>query len=168
MIRILGAGMIVIGCGGFGFSMSAANRREERQLQELCGALEYMVCELRYRQTPLPELCRGAAEISGGSVSRFFGLLGEKLEQQNAADVQICVFEVLEAMIVSGGLRTQLHEVGVTLGRFDLSGQLRGLEVAIKSSERALHHIRDGAEQRRRSYQTLGLCAGAALAILFL
>ena len=53
------------------------------------------------------------------------------------------------------------------MGRFDLPGQLRGLEHAIRSTEEALRTIRDGAEGRRRSWQTLGLCAGAALAILF-
>ena len=34
--------------------------------------------------------------------------------------------------------------------------------------EEALRRLQDGADGRRRSYQTLGLCAGAALAILFL
>ena len=61
-----------------------------------------------------------------------------------------------------------MQVLGTTLGRFDLPGQLRGLEAAIRSAEEALRSIRDGAADRRRSYQTLGLCAGAAVAILFL
>ena len=62
---------------------------------------------------------------------------------------------------------TILSELGQTLGRFDLPGQLRGLELSIRETERVLRIIREGAPQRRRSWQTLGLCVGAALAILF-
>lgn len=166
MIRMLGACCIVTGCGGFGFAMAAANRREEAELVRLISALEYMSCELSYRMTPLAALCRGAAEVSGGAVGRFFTALAEELEKGSAADVQVCVRGLLQRMEPTG-LTRQLSALGETLGRFDLPGQLRGLERAIRSAEEALRTIRDGADGRRRSWQTLGLCAGAALAILF-
>lgn len=168
MIRMIGAGMIFLGCGGFGFTMAASSRREEERLVRLVAGLEYMVCELSYRQTALPELCRGAAEVCGGQVGTFFLELAKELEQQLAPDVQVCVYEVLERLPVSKELRRLLSEAGATLGRFDLPGQLRGLEAAVRSAELELRRVRDGAGQRRRSYQTLGLCAGAAVAILFL
>ena len=65
-------------------------------------------------------------------------------------------------------LRRLLTELGATLGRFDLPGQLRGLDAAIRSAEESLRRLREGAPERRRSYQTLGLCTGAAVAILLL
>ena len=167
MIRILGACCIVTGCGGFGFAMAAANRREEAELVRLISALEYMSCELSYRMTPLAALCRGAAEVSGGAVGRFFTELASELEKGTAPDVQVCVRGLLQGM-ESSKLTRQLSALGETLGRFDLPGQLRGLERAIRSAEEALRTIRDGADGRRRSWQTLGLCAGAALAILFI
>ena len=74
---------------------------------------------------------------------------------------------VLERTELPRELGRQLQQLGETLGRFALPGQLRGLEGAIRSAEDALRRIRDGADGRRRSWQTLGLCAGAALAILF-
>lgn len=168
MIRIVGGCLIFAGCGGFGFAMAAFCRREEEQFRQLLRALEYMSCELSYRMTPLPALCRGAAEVGEGLVSRFLTELAKELERRTAPDVQVCVHEVLERMTVSKDLRRLLTELGGTLGRFDLPGQLRGIEAAIRSAEAALRRIRDGGENRRRSYQTLGLCAGAALAILFL
>lgn len=167
MIRILGACCIVTGCGGFGFAMAAANRREEAELVRLISALEYMSCELSYRMTPLAALCRGAAEVSGGAVGRFFTELASELEKGTAPDVQVCVRQLLQGTGPSK-LTRQLSALGETLGRFDLPGQLRGLERAIRSAEEALRTIRDGADGRRRSWQTLGLCAGAALAILFI
>ena len=44
---------------------------------------------------------------------------------------------------------------------------MKGLELSIRETERVLRLVRDGAPERRRSWQMLGLCAGAALAILF-
>ena len=152
MIRMLGACCIVTGCGGFGFAMAAANRREEAELVRLISALEYMSCELSYRMTPLAALCRGAAEISGGAVGRFFTALAEELEKGTAPDVQVCVRGLLQRMEPSG-LTRQLSALGETLGRFDLPGQLRGLERAIRSTEEALRTIRDGADGRRRSWE---------------
>lgn len=168
MVRIIGACCIFAGCGSFGFSMAAASRREEAELRRFLAALEFMSCELSYRMTPLSGLCRAAAEGSAGVVRSFLTELARELDKQTAPDVQVCVYDVLARLQPSGILRRQMQELGATLGRFDLPGQLRGLESAIRSAEDALRAIRDGAADRRRSYQTLGLCAGAAVAILFL
>ena len=167
MLRLMGAGCIVAGSGAFGFAMAAASRKEERQLRQLLGELEYLSCELSYRLTPLPNLCRGAAEGRGGAVSEFFLALATELERQTEPDVQSCVRSILPRMELPASLRRILGELGQTLGRFDLPGQLRGLELSIRETEQALRIIREGAPERRRSWQTLGLCVGAALAILF-
>ena len=96
MIRLIGACCIVTGCGGFGFAMAAANRREEAELVRLITALEYMSCELSYRMTPLAPLCRGAA--NEGLVGRFLTELASELERLTAPDVQICVRTVLDRL----------------------------------------------------------------------
>lgn len=168
MVKILGACCIFVGCGSFGFAMASASRREETELRRLIAALEFMSCELSYRMTPLSTLCRLAARDSGGTVRWFLNELSQALERQTEPDVQTCIRELLVMLPPSKYLNRQLRELGTTLGRFDLPGQLRGLENAIRSTEEALRAMRDGAADRRRSYQTLGLCAGAAMAILFL
>ena len=168
MVRIVGACCIFVGCGSFGFAMAAASRREEAELRRLIAALEYMSCELSYRMTPLSALCRSAAQDSAGTVRLFLTGLACALERQTEPDVQSCIRSLLEKLPPSKLLNRQFRELGSTLGRFDLPGQLRGLESAIRSTEEALRAHRDGADGRRRSCQTLGLCAGAAMAILFL
>ena len=57
--------------------------------------------------------------------------------------------------------------LGSGLGRFDLDGQLQGLEQVRSHCRRKLEELSVNREQRVRGYQTLGVCAGAALAILF-
>ena len=58
--------------------------------------------------------------------------------------------------------------LGASLGRFDLQGQLQGIESVRAQCRKDLAELEDNRDQRLRSYQTLGLCAGCALAILFL
>ncbi len=168
MIRMLGAGMIVTGCTAFGFLMAAAHRREERHLVALSGAMEYMHCELRYRQSNVLDLCRGAAKGREAAIASFFLDLAQGLEEQTCPDLPACLERVLDRPDLSDSVRRVLEKFGETLGRFDLPGQMRGIEAAARMAETELARVREGAAQRRRSYQTLGLCAGAALAILFL
>ena len=61
-----------------------------------------------------------------------------------------------------------LRDLGRSLGRFDLDGQLREIEFLKENVSSAFSKLTTEQDARLRSYQTLGLCAGAALAILLL
>lgn len=63
--------------------------------------------------------------------------------------------------------REELLLLGRTIGRFDMEGQLKGLESVRQECRRQVETLSYNRDTRLRSYQTLGLCAGAALAILF-
>lgn len=169
IFKWIGAILVILGCGGTGFAMAASHRREERDLRQLMAALDYMQCELQYRLTPLPDLCRQTAAQARGAVRGLFLALALELEDQIAPDVGHCMNA---AIAKTKGLPPCIvglaGNLGKTLGRFDLDGQLRGLENARQECRRALDRQSDHKETRLRSYQTLGLCAGAALAILFL
>jgi len=61
-----------------------------------------------------------------------------------------------------------LDLLGSSLGRFDLKGQLSGLESVRNTCRKTLEEMNRNRDNRLRSYQTLGLCCGAALVILFI
>lgn len=168
-IKLIGAAMIVAGCGGVGFSMAAAYRREEKALGQMVAALDYMGCELQYHRLPLPELCRRVAGETGGVVGRVMDELAGELENQVAPDAAACMTAALtKTSNLPRRLEKILRELGTSLGQFDLPGQLQGLEGAREACRRELEELSRDREPRLRSYQTLGLCAGCALAILFL
>lgn len=168
-MKIIGAILIIAGCGGVGFSMAAAHRREERALRQLIGALDYMGCELQYHLTPLPQLCRAVATETGGSVGQVFLALASELETQISPDAASCMdAAVSKYPKLPHRIRKNMTQLGVSLGRFDLVGQLRGIGSARQMCRRDLEELSKDREQRLRNYQTLGLCAGSALAILFL
>ena len=168
-LKLFGAVLIIVGCGGVGFSMAAANRREENALRQMIGALDYMGCELQYHLTPLPELCRAAAAECGGCVGRVLLNLAAELESQIAPDALACMnAAIAKTPKLPDRVRKNMTDLGGWLGRFDLQGQLKGLEAARQQCRRDLEELTDGRDIRLRSYQTLGLCVGSALAILFL
>lgn len=167
--KLIGAILIICGCGGMGFAMAASFRREESTLRQLLAALDYMECELQYHLTPLPELCRQAASGRRGAASRILNALATELENQIEPDVHSCMNAAL-ALCPETPRRTReaFELMGMSLGRFDMDGQLKGLEAVRAHCRRELVTLEENRDTRLRSYQTLGLCAGAALAILLI
>lgn len=164
----IGAVLVIVGCGGFGFSMAAAHRQEERRLGQLIRALQYMQCELQYHLTPLPELCRQAGAEAGGAVGEVLRGLAQELETQSFPDAASCMRAAIgKSPDLSPGCRRLLVQLGRSLGRFDFSGQLQGLQAVKAACREQRRRLEKDREIRLRSYRTLGLCAGAALAILF-
>ena len=169
LIKIIGACVVFVSCGGMGFQIAAEFIREERMLRRLINILEYMECELQYRLTPLPELCRMSAAEENGILSAVFLHLSEELENQYSPIVGQCMDVVLGRIVGLPHLTKQaLHMLGQTLGRFDIQGQLTGLAGVKRECRQKLDKLYKNKVERTRRYQTIGLCAGAALIILFI
>ena len=169
MERVLGAIFVISACGGFGFSLAAGYRREVKGFRQLMLAIKFMQCELQYRRTPLAKLCRMTVKEIEKPITDVFIHLAEELEQQVRPDVASCMHM---ALVRSSDLPKKVicifTDLGNTLGRYDLQGQLEGLEMLWSLCNEHLTSMNENSRQRIRSYQTLGLCAGAALAILMI
>lgn len=169
LLKWIGGFCIIVGCSTAGFVITANQRREERCLRTLISVIEYMICELEYRLTPLPELCKKASAQASGCLSQFFSRLTQELEDQISPDVSNCVNAALSRTgRVPDKCAAVLISLGRSLGRFNINGQLREMQVVKASCVELLDKHCENKEQRYRSYQTLGICAGAGLAILFI
>lgn len=167
-IKWIGAFLVIAGCSGVGFTMAAAYKREEWALRSLISALDYMACELQFRLTPLPDLCRQAGKECRGVVGKVLTNLAQELENQISPDADSCMYGALSRREnLPKEAERALRMLGTSLGRFDLAGQLNGLEQVRSHCRRELDQMAGNRDQRIRGYQTLGVCAGAALAILF-
>lgn len=167
--KILGAIFIFLACGGMGISIAASHRQKERMLQQIIAAAQFMTCELEYRQTALPQLMEQCAQQTSGVVGHIFQSLSRELQRQIAPDATCCMAAVLDASPKLPAMVLEKMEfLGRTLGRFDLSGQLSGLQALTQLCKRDLDGLLVNREARLRGYMTLGFCAGAALVILFI
>ena len=167
-LKLLGVILVIVSCGGVGFAMAAADLRETKSIQRMIEAIEYLSWELQYRNAPLPELCRSTAAATSGLVKTIFWALAKELDAKRSPDVAGCVESLLSSMSLPGGLAGALKLLGRSLGKFDREGQLKGLASAAAELELERKACAEGQQGRVRCYQTLGLCAGAAIAILMI
>ena len=167
-MKWIGALLVLVGCGIFGFYSAALYNAEERSIRKLIAVLDFMSCELQYRLTPLPDLCRQAANEGSGPLKKLFMSFTEELESQIAPDVKSCMSAAVSRCANLPELTKQcLMQLGSSMGRFDLPGQIQALESVRITCRKHLSTLEAGKDVRLRSYKTLGLCAGAALVILF-
>ena len=167
--KFLGAFFVIIACGGIAWTVAGIRIREIRLLRSLIGALELMRCEVEYRMTPLPQLCEMVGERSSDMIGRWFHRLGQLLDRQEISVIDRCMEEMVDQIPMYYPRITEaLKQLCQSLGRFDLSGQLNGIDGVTIHCKTELARLAEGADQRTRGIRTLGLCAGTALAILLM
>ena len=165
----IGAILILGSCSSCGFAIAWGKRKEEALLAQLLRVLQVMEAELQFRLTSLPELCRMAAGECRGILQTVFLNLYRELTCQKMPDAGSCMYAALQRTgDLPSRVRRPLVQLGHTLGRFDLPGQIQGIREVRKRCEESLTNLRKNREERLRSYQTLGVCAGAALAIILI
>ena len=166
-MKWMGAICVIVGCGGCGFAMAVQHLNRIRILKNFLAVLDHMECELQYRATALPQLCRQAGEQSSGILRQIFVSLADELDAQIAPNAYLCMASVLERQhSIDASFRNVLMEFSRNLGAFDIQGQLKGLANTRSQCRESLAALMDNKDSRLRSYQTLGLCVGAAVAIL--
>lgn len=168
-LKWIGAILVVAGCGSWGLMLAAAYQRQESGLHKLSELLRMMQWELRYRLTSVPDLCRMAAKQTSGLLRCFFLDLARDLDRNTEPDVNECMASVLKRyQNIPPKVIRVLRQLGRNLGRFDLEGQLEGMSYVIGECNKELQSLKKDREIRLRSYQTLALCAGCGLVILFI
>ena len=95
LLKILGALFIITACGSVGFKMAIDYRKEEDTLRHLIEILNYSTCELAYRLTPLPELCRQIGIQFSNLLGKVFVSLAIEIEKQESTDIVCCMLCVL-------------------------------------------------------------------------
>ena len=163
----VGALMIIGGCGVFGFSMAADYIREEYSLRQLISALDYMFCELQYTAASLPQICEKIGMEFRGTVGQVFRNLSIELDAASGPSASGCMDLALKRTgTVTKMTDRHFRELGNVLGKFEMEGQLRAMESVREQCRNALGELIKDKQSRVRNYETLGLCAGAALAII--
>jgi len=168
-LRVIGASCILTVCGGVGFMLAERHMKELRSMRQLIRILDFMENELLFNLPALPFLCRQAAEETGGVLKRVFISFAQELENQISPNADMCMqAAVNRSRDIPAMTRSALLLLGGQLGRFDLQGQVKGLQTLRQTCLRKLKELEQNKDSRVRSYKTLGLCAGAALVILFI
>ena len=168
-VKMIGALLIMAGCGGIGFALCLNHKRQEEALTQLIHSLQWIQCELNYRMTPLPDLCRGASCVAKGIVGQFYKILALELEQQMTPDVLTCMQAAIRSLPdLPEVIIERLMTLGTSLGQFDLQGQLLAIESAQMQCQKELSAFNQDKEIKLRNYRVIGFCTGIAMVLLFI
>lgn len=168
-IKLIGAALVAIGCTGFGYIVASSVKKECTTLRQFIVALEYIICEIEYRRTPLPELFRLASSVCTGALCRFFLTTAKVLEKQTIPDAKKSVELALKKHIdIPRYTVNCIMLLGDTLGVFDMTGQMKSLQSVKAEAERLLAISNENLSCKTRCYKTLGISAGIALVIIFI
>lgn len=169
LLRIVGAACVLIVCVGIGFYLAFKYAQEEKMLLQIIDVLNFMKCELQYRVTPLPILCRQAALEVSGTIRDTFCELSIELDKQISPDVECCMDVVIcNNTHLPEKITMIFRELGKQLGRFDLQGQLNGIEWVMQKTQSVLNERYNDKADSMRRYKVFGVCAGITLVIIFL
>ena len=104
-----------------------------------------------------------------GQVAEFFGNLATDLSQRQTRSVDALVRrQVTSCRVFPAPVRQILIQLGNGLGQYDVEGQIRSIDLAVLRLRTLLDQYRADQQSRMKSYCTLGICGGLAIAIMAL
>ena len=171
MIRMIGAALVVLSSGTVGFGFARAVKLQCAQLEGLLWALDTMQSEMSARLTPLAQLFSGLSACRQKDVAAFFAEAGRARSAQPYCAVPGCFnrgFQQAKGFRPGDEGVHALYGLSLNLGRFDLESQLAAIERTKESVTAALLALQGQKRARCRSYETIGICAGLALAVMLL
>lgn len=168
-LRYLGALFLVLGCVACGIISSNLQRKQIHSLEELIHILDTLSCELEYKRSAIPELCRQVVSGRSSPVSGFFDKLADEIDAQVSPNIKSCACAVLEKCD-DIPLITQkiLRLLGDSLGQFDVEGELLCLQNVRSYAFIYLEDLRQNHKEKNKTNQTIWVCAGVLAAVLMI
>lgn len=170
-MKLIGVLFVVLSAASVGFRFSYAVKQRCDLIGQLQVALRLLKSEISNHGTPLPEAFAVLAAATRGNVALYFSTAAKQMDQKRwmtPADSLVMAEDHLRELPANDPVRRILKELANGLGRLSWDNQLHSIDCAMVR----LEEMRRIAEQDRtircRTYRTLGLCAGLALAILLI
>lgn len=170
-MRIVGVIFIVASAGVMGFRVALAMRRRCEMLRQLMAALQLMKNEIAFCGTPLPKAFALMAASCEGPLERLFSQIAKDMDKRRWLTPLAAMQQALKTVPeLPQGDRVSmiLLELAGKLGKYDLESQRQGIEMALTQLEEERRTAEKERSVKSKTYETLGICAGLAVAILLL
>ena len=164
MLRVLGGALVLLASGSFGITAGVRYYRASRHLQAFCRAIELLRCEINYSLQPLPEVCALVADRLTGPPAAFFRCFAAQLREPVSRDrAAAAAMEAARGLQLPQDAVMAVLELCSALGRYDLDGENRMLDLTASRLQAALARCEAEKRPRAKCYAALGLCTGLAL-----
>lgn len=170
MTRLLGAVLVIAGCGALGLAGAARLAGRVRDLGELAAGLDVLQRELGWRLAPLSQALEAAAKAVRGPAEQFFAQCAQRAGQSDGQAFQQVWRDSLSAvpLRLTEEDRALLDRLGPVLGRYDGDSQRAALEDTAAGLRSLQGEASDDRGRLGRVYGVLGMTAGLLLAILLI
>lgn len=169
IVKLLGAVCVMVVCGGFGAMLAYTKIKEINLLNQWVRMLLRLENEIHYRLKAIPDIFRQISAEESGVLSDFLLQTAIEMENQIQPDVSRCMAVSASSLVgIPNSVIKLIEHLGNELGRYEVEGQITGIKQIRLKAEELLSVLERDRIKRIRGYQTLGICAGAALVIIFI
>lgn len=171
MLKLIGLSLILTASTVAGLRLAAVVKRQQTQTLALIDAVLRIRHELQCRLTPLPEIFCALQAGRETAISAFFTELSQTLAAGSGCTVSYACRRALtktQGLCLPAAVRQTLLSLFDTLGLYDLEGNLQVLDLALTRLREQAAALRAEAPGRCRSFVTLGVCTGLAVAVVLL
>lgn len=170
-MKLVGMVFIMVSAGSVGIRIAVSLRKRCALLRQLLTAVQILQNEISFCGTPLPQAFALAAVSAEGVVERLCSAVAKEMDQRRWITPQAAMERAWKAE-PDLAQELVLHEVLLTLaaglGKYDRDSQIQTLERTKSRLEELLRTAEQERSIRSRTYETLGICAGLAMAILLI
>lgn len=172
MLKIAGLICMIAGGAGVGYSMSVQVGRRYHQLQELQRMAAFLMGEITYGNTPLPDGMEQIGKRLEEPFSSFMKKLSMELRAANPVSLQEIfdrlVWQELKATALTPKDLEMLSRLGKSLGYLDRDMQIRTMKLYETELIQEMQDTHHGMAEKKKLCRTLGIMGGLFLAILLL
>ena len=171
VIRMMGL-ILVIGISiTIGNLMAKGYSNRVRNLLDFITVLNIFHTKIRYGQEVLENIFLDVQKEIKRDVSKIFKEVGSNYENKSLTLSEIWT-DAVEKHFRDLDLTFEderiLIDFGLTLGKTDIEGQLRNIEVTIEKLKGQLIYAKESRDKYGKLYKTMGTLGGVALAIILI
>lgn len=172
MVRCIGLGLVIFGCGALGLSAGNELERRIRDLRELLKLLELLEGEIGYAHAVLTESFRHAARRMGRPYAGFLEHMADHMDELRGDGLRDVfeqhVREDLKQTALLSADKEELICFGEQLGNLDVRMQLAAIALYKEQLSRTCVQAQEVWKRDSKLYRCLGFMGGLFLAVLFL
>lgn len=171
VIRMMGL-ILIIGISiTIGNLMAKGYINRVRNLLDFITVLNIFHTKIRYGQEILENIFIDVQKGIKRDVSKIFREVGNNYENQNLTISEIwtnAVEKYFRDLDLTFEDERILIDFGLNLGKTDIEGQLRNIEVTIEKLKGQLVYAKESRDKYGKLYKTMGTLGGMAIAIILI
>ena len=170
MVRLIGFLCVAAGAAASGFGIASEVKKQCVFYRRLLDALEFLRTEIEFHLTPLRDICNQLSGMVGKPLDVIFHEVGNSLSDAAGRPAGV----LMRRAILNQGTglpkagREVMEGLFDVLGKQDVIAQVRAVDLSIERTKSALNQLEKEKQDRCRTYRTIGICAGLAVAVILL